>query len=101
MIPILNEEVQRIKCNKDKEVTNKVITNALLKARWRYHYARFYTNKYYIEVSFRNDGTVQISSNYRCNMVFNKAIKQLENKKYTIGNVTYFIWLWINRIRKL
>lgn len=97
---ILQEREQIIHVDKSHELQKYTIKYALLTAQNRYTYAKFYCGKYYISVMYNQDRTVQISSNYRNNYKFEKEINKLENMKYNIGNVVYFIWLWMNKFRK-
>lgn len=100
-IPILTEGTQLIHVSSDTELTKNVITFALNSARASRRYAKFYSNKYYIEVTFQRDNTVRIASNYRWNVLFNRQIVELENHPFRITETVNFIWLWMNRIRKL
>ena len=99
-IPILTEGTQLIHVSADSELTKSVINFALCSARASRRYAKFYSNKYYIEVTFQRDGTVRISSNYRLNVLFNRQIVELEKHPFRLTDTVNFIWLWMNRIRK-
>lgn len=101
MIPILIENTQLIHVSANTELTKNVINYTLVSARTARKYAKFYSNKYYIEVTFQRDGTVRIASNYRYNYQFNRQIIELENQPFKLGRYINFIWLWMNRIRKL
>ena len=100
MIKILYESTYLIRVNKDQELLRTVISQALNRARDSRKYAKFYSNKYYIIVTFQRDGTVLISSNYRTDLMFNKRLKELEQYKFGLYTTTYFIWYWMNKIRK-
>lgn len=106
MIPIFNENLltegtQLIHVSADTELKKDVINFALMSARISLRYAKFYSNKYYIEVTFQRDHTVRIASNYRTNPMFNRQINQIDNRPYKQLETVNFIWLWMNRIRKL
>lgn len=101
MIPILNEGTQLIHVSTDTELKKNVINYALTSARTSRRYAKFYSNKYYIEVTFQRDGTVRIASNYRTNTLFNKQLVAIDSRPFKLGDTVNFIWLWMNRIRKL
>lgn len=100
-IPILTEGTQLIHVSADTELTRQVINFALVSARTSRRYAKFYSNKYYIEVTFQRDGTVRISSNYRFNTLFNRQLYELEKKPFRITETVNFIWIWMNKIRKM
>ena len=101
-LPLLIEARQLVKVDKHKELDKRTIINALVMARFTYHYAKFYTNKYYIEVAFHRDGTIRISSNYtKSSIRFAKQLYNIDMSKYKVGNTANFIWIWMNRIRKL
>lgn len=100
MIKILCESTYLIRVNKDQELLRTAISQALNRARNSMKYVKFYSNKYYIIVTFQRDGTVLISSNYRTDLMFNKRLKELEQYKFGLYTTTYFIWYWMNKIRK-
>ena len=100
-IPILTEGTQLIHVSADAELTRQVINFALVSARTSRRYAKFYSNKFYIEVTFQRDGTVRIASNYRLNILFNRQLVDIERKPFRITETVNFIWIWMNRIRKL
>ena len=100
-IPILTEGTQLIHVSADTELTRQVINFALVSARTSRRYAKFYSNKYYIEVTFQRDGTVRMASNYRFNTLFNRQLYELEKKPFRITETVNFIWIWMNKIRKL
>ena len=98
---LLREFEQRIKVDKNDELNKHQIEFALLDAMKTRRYAKFYTDKYYITVTFNRDYTIQISSNYRTDMRFNRDMKRLEEKKYTLHTTSQFIWYWMNKFRKM
>jgi hypothetical protein len=97
---MLRENTQLIHVSADTELKKNVINYALQCARTSLRYAKFYSNKYYIEVTFQRDNTVRISSNYRTNPTFNRQINQIDTGKFKQSDTVNFIWLWMNRIRK-
>lgn len=101
MIKIIQEGTQLIHVSKDSELTQGVIKYALYSAMCSRRYAKFYSSRYYIEVTFHRDGTTRIASNYKTNTTFNRQLNQIDNRKFELGACTNFIWLWMNRIRKL
>lgn len=101
MITLITESTQLIQVSNKTELKQSVINYALLTAKANRRYAKFYSNKYYIEVTFQRDNTVRIASNYRTNVMFNKQLVKLDSMPFRIGSVTNFIWLWMNRLRKM
>lgn len=101
MLQFLIEGTQLIHVSGDTELKKSVINYALLSAKASRRYAKFYSNKYYIEVTFQRDGSIRIASNYRINALFNRQIYNLDNNKFHLGETINFIWLWMNKIRKL
>jgi len=100
-IPMLTEGTQLIHVSADTELTRQVINFALVSARTSRRYAKFYSNKFYIEVTFQRDGTVRIASNYRTNILFNRQLVAIDSKPFRITETVNFIWIWMNKIRKL
>ena len=98
---ILNEYEQLIHVDSKTELKKYTIQYALLDAQRTRRYAKFYTGKYYISVAFNRDNTIQISSNYRYDMQFNRQLKRLEEVRYTLNVMTQFIWYWMNKLRKV
>ena len=98
---LLCEYEQLIHVDKNKELTKYIIQQAMLDAQRTRRYAKFYTGKYYITVCFNRDSTVQLSSNYRSDMKFNRDLQRLENQKYTLYTVSHFIHYWMNKLRKM
>lgn len=100
MIPLYEYEHQ-IYVDSKTELKTFVIQHALLDAQKTRRYAKFIIGRYYISVTFNRDYTVQISSNYRSDMRFNREIVRLENVKYTLNVLTRFIYYWSNKLRKI
>jgi len=98
---LLFEYEQLIHVDAKTELQKYQIRYALLDAQKTRRYAKFYTGKYYISVTYNRDSTVQLSSNYRTDMKFNKELRRMEENKYTLNTLTYFIWYWMNKLRKM
>lgn len=98
---ILLEYEQLIHVDAKTELKMGTIQYALLDAQRTRRYAKFYSGRYYITVTFNRDYTIQFSSNYRSDMRFNRELHRLEQEKFTIYKVSYFIWYWMNKLRKL
>lgn len=98
---LLYEYEQIIHIDSDHELKMYTIQHALLDVQRTRRYAKFYTGKYYITVTFNRDHTILISSNYRTDMRFNRELKRLEAEKFTLYKMSYFIWYWMNKLRKM
>ena len=100
MVKLLEFEHQ-IYVDRDTELKKYVIQHALLDAQMTRRYAKFITGRYYIVVTFNRDSTVQISSNYRSNNIFNRELTRMEAIKFTLNTMTKFIHYWMNKLRKI
>lgn len=98
---LLFEYEQLIHVDRETELKKATIQYALYNAQYTRRYAKFYTGRYYISVGFNRDGTIQLSSNYRSDYKFNRDLSRMEVQKYTLNAMTYFIWYWMNKLRKL
>lgn len=104
MIPLVNESVQLIHIDSKTELKKPVIVFALNSARSTRRYAKFYSDKYYIMVTFQRDNTTSISTNYRHDAKFDRELTRFEKKlkgtKVKVNQLAHFIWYWMNIIRK-
>ena len=98
---VLREWEHTIHVDRNSELKIATIQYALHDAQRTSRYAKFICGKYYICVTFNRDYTIQISSNYRYNMRFNKEILRIESYKYRINQTAEFIQYWMNKFRKL
>jgi len=85
----------------DRELKKDIIRQCLYDAQRTQRYAKFYAGRWYISVAFNRDYTIQLSSNYTFDANFSRELRRMEAKKYTLYTMTYFIWYWINKFRKL
>lgn len=99
MIPIV-EATSVIRIKSDQELTKTQIRYALMSAQATCHYAKFYTDRYFITVLYNRDGTVNISTNYRFNTLFDNQLYWLTRNGYQLALYVDFIYRWINYIRK-
>lgn len=100
MIP-LQEYEHQIYVDRGTELKKYTIQYALLDAQKTRRYAKFICGRYYIGVTFNRDSTIQLSTNYRNNLTFNRELDRLEHVKYTLNMLTQFLWYWLNKFRKL
>lgn len=96
---IVNESVQMIHIGPSESLTPGVINQVLHKARLGYNYARFYTDKVFIQVNYMRDKTISVSSNIR-NPAFLVDYRRNENYGWTESRVRYFVYQWMSHYRK-
>ena len=100
---ILKEYVYReIEVSPKKPISKKEIINLMSIARRTRSYVKFTISggKYYIMVTYHRNGKINISSNIRHNLSFQRNLVQMENRGYAEGTWAYFIEMWINRFAK-
>ena len=102
MVTLLDETIQLIHINPNKEVTDALVRRALIMAKSTKNYAKFYTDRFYIIVNFNRDNTLNISHNIR-NLDFYRELMRLQKtvkNKTDISLYSIFITRWLNKIRK-
>lgn len=102
MINLLNEGVQLIHIGPTTNINLEMIKRAMVMARSSKQYAKFYTDKYYITISFHKDNTFSISHNIR-NVQFYREFTRLQcnlNCSTNISLTAQFIYRWMNNLRK-
>lgn len=101
MIELINEGIQLIHIGKDTKVNADLVKHALISARASQNYAKFYTDRVYITVSFHKDNTIAISHNIR-NLNFYREFclvqKRVKNKT-DLQVYSSFIAKWLNIMR--
>ena len=102
MIDILNEDIQLIHIGPSTNVTVEMVKRAMIMARSSKHYAKFYTDKYYITVSFHKDNSFSVSHNIRNLRFYNEFTRLQGNLQYStnINIFAQFICRWMNNLRK-
>lgn len=98
MLKIINENVQMIHIGPTTKLTSTSILYALQRARASRTYAKFYTDKYYIQVNYMKDGSVNVASNIT-NIAFSNDLRRLDQQGWNDSRAKEFIyrWLQINR----
>ena len=95
---IINEDVQLIHISPTTKLTPPMITSILYRAMGNKMYAKFYTDKVFIQVNFAKDGTISVASNIR-----DGAFLRDYNNKCRIGwnfaLVKSFIYQWMQASR--
>ena len=96
---IVDESVQMVHISPSESLTPNTINQVLHRARLGYTYARFYTDKVFIQVNYMRDGTISVSSNIR-NPAFLIDYKRNESYGWTESRVKYFVYQWMSHYRK-
>ena len=102
MINLLNEGVQLIHIGPATNVNVEMIKRAMIMARSSKQYAKFYTDKYYITVSFHKDNTFSVAHNVR-NLQFYREYVRIQKTLDNSDNIylfAQFICRWLNNLRK-
>lgn len=97
-IPI-KEDVQLIHIGSDTVLTNTAIQYALMRAASNYMYAKFYTDKYFIQVNFMKDNTINVSSNITIPQ-FVYDLHRNERLGWDIARTKNFVYQWMQISRK-
>lgn len=97
---ILNDDVQLVKINSGTILTPYMISSALQKAYGNKMYAKFYTNKLFIQVNFARDGNISVSSNIR-SQAFLQDLWKKNQQGWTMSNVKAFIYQWMQISRRV
>lgn len=100
MKKILNDDIQLIRVSPGVPLTPTRINTALQRAYSNKMYAKFYTDKYFIQVNFARDGSISVASNIRL-PAFVNDLSRRSSKKWTIPDVKSFIFQWLQISRNL
>lgn len=96
---ILNDDVQLIKISPGTTLTPVMIDRVLHKAYGNKMYAKFYTDKLFIQVNFARDGNISVSSNIR-HQGFLQDLWKKNQIGWTMANVKAFIYQWMQISRR-
>ena len=96
---IINESVQLIHIDSKTHLTSTIIYTALVRASAGRTYAKFYTDKHYIQVNFMRDNTIAVSSNIR-NPAFINSLWQRDRQGWTLSSAKDFVYLWMQQSRR-
>lgn len=97
---IKNEDIQLIKIHNNVPITTARIGNALQRAQSNKMYAKFYTDKYFIQVNFARDGNISVSSNIRSPQFINDLLRK-NRQGWTMPLVKSFLYQWLQISRKM
>lgn len=96
---ILNDDIQLIKVGSSTVLTPVMIGRALQKAYGNKMYAKFYTDKFFIQVNFARDGNISVSSNIR-SQAFLQDLWKKNQQGWNMNNVKSFIYTWMQVSRR-
>lgn len=97
---IINEDVQLVRIYDNVPLTASKIGSALQRAYSNKMYARFYNNKFFIQVNFARDGNISVASNIR-NPQFIADLYKRNRQRWTLPLVKSFLYQWLSISRKL
>ena len=99
MVRRIKEGVQMIHVGPNTALTLTQIQMVCRKAKMNYMYAKFYTDKYFIQVNFMRDNTINLSTNIK-NPSFITQYRRYEKEGWTFGRVVEFIYGWMQIKRR-
>ena len=99
MVRRVVEGVQMIHIGPNTALTSTQISYALRRASASRMYAKFYTDKYFIQVNFMRDYTINVSSNIRTPSFVNDLHRK-EKIGWTIPLVKQFVFQWMQLSRR-
>ena len=97
---ILNDDVQLIRLYPNTALTPAKISQVLQKAHGNKMYAKFYTDKYFIQVNFARDGNISVSSNIR-HQRFLQDLWKKNQQGCNLANVKAFVFQWMKLSRRV
>jgi hypothetical protein len=96
---ILVESVQMIHIGPNTVLTPTSIQYALQLAASNKMYAKFYTDKYFIQVNFMKDNTINVSSNIMM-MQFVSDFHRNEKLGWSFSRAKNFVYQWMQISRR-
>lgn len=97
---IRNESIQLIHVPPNKPLTMTQIQYAMQMASANRMYAKFYTDKYFIQVNFMKDYTINITSNINLPH-FAQSLRRYEARGWTFTSAKEFVYKWMQQSRGL
>lgn len=97
---ILNDDVQLVRLYPNSELTPAKINQVLQKAYGNKMYAKFYTDKHFIQVNFARDGNISVSSNIR-HQGFLQDLWKKSQIGWNMANVKAFVYQWMQVSRRV
>lgn len=96
---ILNDDVQLVRVYHNTVLTTQRISLILQKAYHNKMYARFYTDKLFIQINFARNGDISVSSNIR-SQAFLADYYRKSKQGWTFQNVKAFVYQWMQVSRR-
>ncbi len=97
---IINESVQMIHISPSTHLMPAQIQYALQTAASNFMYAKFYTDKWFIQVNFMKDRTINVASNIKLPQ-FVADLWRMENQGWTMATVKQFVYQWMQISRSV
>lgn len=97
---ILNDSAQLIRVYPHTILTPTVIRQALTRAQSSRMYAKFYTDKFFIQVNFMRDGSISVASNIR-HQAFLQDLWKKNQIGWNLAYATSFVYTWMQLSRKV
>lgn len=97
---ILNDDVQLVRLYPNSVLTPAKISQILHKAYGNKMYAKFYTDKFFIQVNFARNGDISVSSNIRHQGFLNDLWKKSQIG-WTMPVVKSFVYQWMQISRRV
>lgn len=94
------ESVQLIHIKPTTALTTTAITYALTKAASNKMYAKFYTDKVFIQVNFMRDNTINVATNIR-NPACLQQLWKYNQRGWSFNGARDFVYQWMQLSRKL
>lgn len=97
---IIKEAVQLIHIGPNTALTQTAILYALQRASANQMYAKFYTDKYYIQVNFMKDRTINVSTN----ITLPQCVSDLHRRDklgWKVSSAKDFVYQWMQISRRL
>lgn len=96
---IIDESVQMIHIGPHTALTQTAVQYALQRAAADRMYAKFYTDRYFIQVNFMKDQTINVSSNIKAPQ-FVQSLWKYEQQGWTMATTKQFVYLWMQTNRR-
>lgn len=96
---IIKDDIQLVRISPGVALTPVRISNALQRAYSNKMYAKFYTDRYFIQVNFARNGDISVSSNIRSPQ-FIADLSRRSSRGWTLPIVKSFIYQWLQISRR-
>lgn len=97
---IINESVQLLHIGPNTLLTPTQISRVLQRAQGDKMYAKFYTDKVFIQVNFARDGNISVSSNIK-SQPFLRDYTKYSQEGWSMMNVKTLVYQWMQLSRRM